>query len=71
MTRTEAYFMAASQSFARQTRQLTIPQEALGDIFVQELGYQPLGIASKPLGDGRDLVVIADYFAPAVHLATL
>ncbi len=72
MDRIEAYFLAASKSFAGQTRQLTIPQEELeDDIFVQPMGCQPLGIASKPLGDGRDLVAITDYYAPAVHLATV
>jgi len=66
--REERYWAAAAQSYIDQERGITIPVGELGRIVEIALGFQPLGIVSRPSGEG-DQIAIAAYFEPAICTA--
>ena len=67
---TEAYLAAMAKSYANQEGEVTIPADQLDRIVEITLGFQPLGISSRPSSDGvGDDVLVAAYFEPAICLA--
>lgn len=66
MTREEAVRKAQKQSFANQQGGVTIPARKLRDMVRIQLGFQPLGISSRPIDGGGTEILVANYYAPAV-----
>ncbi|MDO8594530.1 MAG: hypothetical protein Q7R93_03375 [bacterium] len=65
-----AYSKANSYSFTLQALQVQTPvsDDRPTEIVV---GIQPFGITSQPFGNAGDVVVIANYLAPAQHFGTV
>lgn len=66
-TRESADLVLRTLSFKEQANQIYIPIATAGQGIM--LGFQPFGVTSCPLDDGRDLLVISAYYESAVCLA--
>ncbi len=71
MSMTDAYLTAMKASYANQEGGITIPADQLDSVVEIPLGFQPMGIASRPNTDGGDEVVIAAYYEPAICTAVV
>ncbi|OGH72374.1 MAG: hypothetical protein A2921_04480 [Candidatus Magasanikbacteria bacterium RIFCSPLOWO2_01_FULL_43_20b] len=64
---TAAYLAAMAKSYSNQEGGIMIPADQLDQVVEIPLGFQPLGISSRPSPDGAgDDVLIAAYFEPAI-----
>lgn len=63
----DGYLAAMAKSYSNQEGGVTIPVDQLGRIVEIPMGFQPVGVSSRPSPDGvGDDVLIAAYFEPAI-----